>query len=169
MVRTSPCCLVSRVWAKRFAHPNIFGKTNTGAGACLDMAKILSAWQGPHFPVLRPRPGRKHLSPHPFSKTEVQVPKLAWTCEIFLAHGQDLSFQFCAQGLCERVCHRKHFCKKRTPAPELDWTCQKFSAHDRDLAFLSCAQELAESICPHTRFQKEKPGCRSLLGPLRFS
>ena len=61
-VRTSLSRLGSRVCAKRFAHPSISEKTTTGTWAVLDMSKFLSPWQGPHFPVLCPRLGRKHLS-----------------------------------------------------------------------------------------------------------
>ena len=111
MVRTSLSRLGSRVCAKRFAHPSISEKKTTGTWAVLDMSKFLSPWQGPHFPVLCPRLGRKHLSPHPFSKRRARVPKLAWTCEIFLAHGQDLTFPSCVQGLGEKICPPEHFWK----------------------------------------------------------
>ena len=38
-----------------------------------------------------------------------QVPKLAWTCKIFLAHGQDLTLLSCVQGLGEKICPPAHF------------------------------------------------------------
>jgi len=42
MVRTSLSRLVSTFCAKRFAPTDILEKTNTGAGACLDMSQFLS-------------------------------------------------------------------------------------------------------------------------------
>ena len=95
MVRTSLARRVSKACAKRFASTSIVEKNNTGPGACLDMLQFLRPWLGPHFLVLCPRLGRKHLCPHPFSKTKIQAPKLAWTCEPFLANGHDLTFSSC--------------------------------------------------------------------------
>ena len=111
MVRTSLSSLVPRVCAKGFAHTGIRKQTTAGTGACLNISEFRSPWQGPYFPVLRQRVGRKHLSPHPCSETKVQVPELAWTCKIFLVHGQDLTSPSCVQGLGEKICPHKHFWK----------------------------------------------------------
>ena len=94
---------------RKLLPENVLGILDAAPAAHREILNFHTSWQGPHFPVLRPKTGRKHLSPHPFSKTEVQVPKLAWTCEIFLAHGQDLTFPSCVQGLGEKICPPEHF------------------------------------------------------------
>jgi hypothetical protein len=168
MVRTSLSRLVSKFCVKRFAPTDILEKNNTGTGACLDMSQFRRPWQGPHFPVLWPRLGRKHLSPHPFSKRKAPAPKFVWTCEIFLIMVRTSLARRVSKVCANRFAPTSIF-EKPTPAPELVWTCYNFSAHGRDLTFLCCVQDLAESICAHTPSQKQKPRRQSSLGHVSLS
>ena len=169
MAGTSLAHLVSKVYTKRFALTPLLEKTNTGANTRFETSCSNRPWQGPHFPVLCPRLVWKHLSPHQVFKKRALAPKLARTCQISLAHGQDLTFPSCVKSLCEKIGPHNHFWKKRTPAPELVWTCQKFLAHSRDLTFPSWIQSWGENMCPHTPFWKNEHRRRSLSGHVKIS
>ena len=69
--------------------------------------------QGPHFPILCRRLGRKHLSLDPFWKKMARVPRPAKTSEIFPAPDHDLTFPSHVQQLIGKICCHTHFEKKQ--------------------------------------------------------
>ena len=97
MAGTSLSRLVSQTGTKTFAPTPVSEKKQASSEACLEMLDFRSPWQRPHFLVLSPRLGRKHLPPHPFLKKTRQAVRLVWKCWIFVAHGRDLTLLFCGQ------------------------------------------------------------------------
>jgi len=109
MAGTSFFHVESQAWARIFVTTPIFEKTNAWSAARLEKSNFRKPWQGPHYPILSRRLGRKHLSPDPFSKKMAQVPKPAKTSEIFPAHCHDLTFASHVQNLAENICCHTHF------------------------------------------------------------
>ena len=113
MAGTSFFHVESQAWARICVTTPIFEKKNAWSAARLEKSNFRKPWQGPHYPILSRRLGRKHLAPDPFSKKMAQVPKPAKTSEIFPAPGHDLTFPSHVQKLIGKICCHTHFEKNQ--------------------------------------------------------
>ena len=96
-------------FVRKDVPPQAFLKNEHRRLSLAGHVKLSETIAGTSPSCLVPKTWPKAFVPAPVFKKKTQVPELAWTSEFFLAHGQDLTFQSCVQGWCERICPDLHF------------------------------------------------------------